>query len=754
MKKLLVMTAAVAAMVIEGAVVRTAAPTYAQSGYISNRVDGIAVDLAAVAEKVNFGVTPSLNNIKATLEALKVEFAKNRIATLTIRLNAPGTLFEVPSDPTEYREVMEGAYIQFEQQGLETPTVAYLDSLTNVVWQQTVYCTDASAALASRISAKLGDSMTCGYAVASQYTRLNDGDNITVDLTTHKVVGEHAQICRVQPYEVNANGVANSGESYIAVKTLTPTGTVWRSGQYIDGLWQDGSLVKTVIWDCPGDQVIERVLEDGGSVDAIDLMQTLNILRNIKIVYADFTGGSANILSNQFVRFDPVYIKTVREKVPVKVTTDNMTATVWCDSVVKCFCDEQLDAGYHLPGAFQRYERQQDDSIMVTDRQHAYIARYPIQFQTITIDGVSRSVARSLPDGSSEVGAERETFLDRCRAITNLTITIHAAGEEDLVIPAKSDGRVMSMAGMNDDALLASLSYLLLGANPQASLPGRMTSSGVASTKNGQSDYIVAKGIWNGAWATSQMTNTIVCMGVEDGTWSSTGWMWPDVTSLSKRVMLTDGTGVVTNGAPLIDGWIYALDRLDYRPCRSSANYNNITTTEADLLANGYKWASFYWGVNGSPNSAVQRMGLDTTYGIRDAFIPAYPRTADDNIRVGSDGVWHSLQAAPGNYSTSTAYGSGALCYHDSKLYQANTAMTAGTWNVENWDLQDSREVVARSWFMVARGNNRNNGSNLGLGCVNANNALSNSNGNNWRARLSLTDRRNHRRKTNGWNRV
>ena len=41
---------------------------------------------------------------------------------------------------------------------------------------------------------------------------------------------------------------------------------------------------------------------------------------------------------------------------------------------------------------------------------------------------------------------------------------------------------------------------------------------------------------------------------------------------------------------------------------------------------------------------------------------------------------------------------------------------------------------------MVARGNNRNNGSNLGLGCVNANNALSNSNGNNWRARLSLKD--------------
>ena len=39
---------------------------------------------------------------------------------------------------------------------------------------------------------------------------------------------------------------------------------------------------------------------------------------------------------------------------------------------------------------------------------------------------------------------------------------------------------------------------------------------------------------------------------------------------------------------------------------------------------------------------------------------------------------------------------------------------------------------------MVALGNNRNNGLNLGSFYVNANNALSNSNGNNWRSRLTL----------------
>ena len=42
---------------------------------------------------------------------------------------------------------------------------------------------------------------------------------------------------------------------------------------------------------------------------------------------------------------------------------------------------------------------------------------------------------------------------------------------------------------------------------------------------------------------------------------------------------------------------------------------------------------------------------------------------------------------------------------------------------------------------MVALGNNRNNGSSLGSFNLNANNALSNSNGNNWRSRLHLKTR-------------
>ena len=48
MRKLLAISAALAASTLNAAVIRTAAPTYAQSAYLSNRVDGIAVEQSAL----------------------------------------------------------------------------------------------------------------------------------------------------------------------------------------------------------------------------------------------------------------------------------------------------------------------------------------------------------------------------------------------------------------------------------------------------------------------------------------------------------------------------------------------------------------------------------------------------------------------------------------------------------------------------------------------------------------------------------
>jgi len=47
---------------------------------------------------------------------------------------------------------------------------------------------------------------------------------------------------------------------------------------------------------------------------------------------------------------------------------------------------------------------------------------------------------------------------------------------------------------------------------------------------------------------------------------------------------------------------------------------------------------------------------------------------------------------------------------------------------------------MIRNSIDVAVGNNRGNGANLGAWNLNANNGLANSNGNNWRSRLSLIE--------------
>ena len=50
-------------------------------------------------------------------------------------------------------------------------------------------------------------------------------------------------------------------------------------------------------------------------------------------------------------------------------------------------------------------------------------------------------------------------------------------------------------------------------------------------------------------------------------------------------------------------------------------------------------------------------------------------------------------------------------------------------------------QAFRRSYYLVARGNNRNNGGSLGAVTLNANNALGNSNGNNWRSRSTYSQK-------------
>ena len=62
----------------------------------------------------------------------------------------------------------------------------------------------------------------------------------------------------------------------------------------------------------------------------------------------------------------------------------------------------------------------------------------------------------------------------------------------------------------------------------------------------------------------------------------------------------------------------------------------------------------------------------------------------------------------------------------------------AGLNGDKNWNMA---EELITSAYLVALGNNRNNGRSLGLFTINANNALNNANANNWRPRLSSRTR-------------
>jgi len=727
MKKLLLATAVAALTTASFALTRL--PTYEQVAGLSNQV-------SAVRDKLDFGVIPSVDNLKATLEALKIEFSKNRICEVTIRLNADGTDYELPASETERAKLLEGAKLVFEQQGIDTPLVASLTSLTNAVWRQTLYVTDASTYSLNVASGVLGRSDQCGYGIAAVSARLQTGGNVTIDLTTHSVTGEVVEVARVQPYTTAASP---SGASFLATRITTSGGTVWHTGGYAyDNSWVDQSFTKVVIHDCPANgEPQARVVSDGGTAEnSIDLMQRLECLRSIKLVSADFAYGNTTITSNMFVRFKPVYVKTVRERVPIHTFDENgvRVATVPTDCIVKFFCDQKLDADYHLLPLFERYETQEDNSVVTTPLPYGYIARYPIQTQNVSIDGTSYAIARSKSDASREVGATRANFLAYCKNVNRMNVTIHADGESDVVVSANSDPRFASMCSIADIDFISNFAYLFFGANVQATMPGICTSA-VSSSSNGATDYIVRQGIWTGAANTASTQNSCVFLGVEDATWSSTGWMHPDWINLWKRIVTTDATGAIAQNTTT-NVFLFCQDRLLYNPCNSSTNYNNTTTTEEYLLANGYRYVTFLPSA-GSNNK--YRLGYDESVVMRDAFLPAADNT-QENISMGaSDYMWQgSAPATIANFSASTAYSIGSYVLYDGVVYKALDSVAAGAWNSAQWQLQSNQTITLRNWYMVARGTYRNSGSYLGIASVHAYSALSASTGGNWRARLSL----------------
>lgn len=672
---------------------------------------------------------PTIDNAAADVEALKLQLAGSRICRVTVNLNPAGGDYDVPTDPTELAEILNGAQIVLEEQGIATPYRYNLAALEGVSWAQTLYVTDASLYAFSRVSCVLGKSATCAYAVVSTNFKLTVNGDVSIDLFTKRVsasADEVFEIARIQPYSSTSSGTitigsatyADDGRSFIGVRITDGNGTRWRTGGYAfnsSTQWIDESLVKVPIYDVEsaGATPVERLISDGGDAEnALDIMQSLACLKNIRMADVTLTHGATSITGNKFVVFDQVWIKTTRENVPMHTfdANGNVTGTVYVDCICKWFCDVQADADYHLSPLHVQYRRNGDNSITEVPLNLGFIARYYSNTQNVTIDGVATAMMTAKSDNSKEVGASRTSFLARARNNNKMSVSVAIEGEESpRTFAANADARLFSMAGLAEDSFIGMFAYLFFGANVQASLPGIMTNA-VSSTSNGATDYILAAGVWNGAKNTASHQNSIVFLGIEDANWSSTGCMLPDITAIHERIIETDENGTATSNTTAAY-FIYALDRLDYLPGDSNANYNLTTkdpdtqqqiTSPAWFLGHGYRRADF---PKVTSNSYQRRIGWEDSQLIRDALIFT-TRTADENINMADcDYTWG--QPSP--------------------VYP-NTPET----------LPASATVELYHWLMVARGNYRNHGSHLGIACLYAYNALSYSNGNYWRSRPSL----------------
>ena len=650
-------------------------------------------------------------------------------AIVDVTVNPTGGTHELPTDPTELAELLTGAYIAVTCPGaLLKPVKAEVTSLDD--FRKRVIVPVASGeATSATVRLVLGKSATCAYYALAATFEISSGAVRTVQLNTLQISGGTTivEVARVQPYTSTAS---DSGDSRILRRVTSASGTTTYYGHKdYNGNFVREAGVKIVRWTAPegatsiADCTAERIYGDDGDTDIFTL---LKVLGEEKIVDVTYTGDSATV-ENKFVRFSPVYVKTTFENVaiPVYDANNQLVRTDYEPSVVRWFCDVQADPDYHLHAAFVRSER---DGDTFTEREcpYCYIARYPINNVTLRCNGADRAMAKSQADGSNEVGNTRAGFLDRCKNVNYAAITISDPTTGDILqtIPAASDPRAMGMADLQMISLVEDLAYLLFGVDSQSGLRGVSvdTTEARAQQANGKTDYIAALGIKLGGTHPTSSGYNINFMDIEGGTWSAPGCMFANLTSIMERVTSTDASGVPTSTTR--NRYIVAQDRLDYNP--GSGDVESLT-------AAGYRYVSFNVGNK-------RRIGLDDTMVMRDAKLFTATQSTKNVNYAGVDTHWQgSAPAAIGNYSATATYAVNAYAVYDGKLYQCVTAVaTPETFDPEKWQLQTSKTIISRAYFLVARGANRAYGASLGAVCLNAAGGLSLSLGAHWRSRLFL----------------
>lgn len=679
----------------------------------------------------------ALNN---AIAAMKRDYsdiiAPDNACTVTIKLNKEGSTYALPESSEDRGVLLTNAKVIIGVTGFATPIEVPLTTLEG--FYAKVYVPASSEKIAAYVGVRLGSSETVSYAVTSVPFTAVAGADRTISLVTEAMTGERVELARCQAWNNTASG---DGSSFLMTVVTNATGSIRYPGYYdAQNVFHNECKTNVTYWKCPKDadgnpdpaNNEEITVIDGGE-NSINIMDRLAVLKSIKVATVKFTGDSASIEDNKFIRFTgPLYVKTTMEtiSIPVKDDDGNQTGTQEIYCCVKWYCcDFASDAdaevnGYHRHPFFIRYERDGNlyNEIPMT---YGYIARYPIKSNNLVCGGATYALACSKSDGSNEVGNTRYGFLDWCRAVNKATITISVDGEEDKVIDANSDSRAMSMFELRELSFMQWMSYLFFGIDVQATMKGICSGNGdaYAQQANGKSDYIMDQGIWTGGEDPSLNYKQIVFLGVEGGIWSAPGMMYPNFTSISERITITNDEGTVTSSTR--NRYIYAVDRNDYNPGSSD---------EAALLTAGYREVPFYIG------SGNTRQGATSVSVLRDAYLPVADKTMA-NINVASkDAHWQG--GAPGaiaNYNASTTYSVDNMCIYNSKLYKCIEESTGETPDTsDKWSVVVNESITSANYYMVALGHTRGSGSSLGALHVTAAIGLADSYGHAWRSRLSI----------------
>ena len=715
-----------------------------------------------------------LSTVEAKVDALASSIASAQMAQITVRLNWTGQTYDVPSDATIRADVLNGAKIVLREQGVATPYEAQITSLTNFETTFTVFVTQGAKAQLNSVGAALGHSPSAGYLVAADQFLLKGGDHLTIYLNSRLVTGSVVELFRVQPYVANPSASADQrlklGNSYLGSRITTATGTTVNLGHWTQGMgsWVDESLVRVRLWDCPADgsTPTERVITTAADTTGwMELDETLDVIRNIAIGTLTFTGDSATVGDNRIVRYDQLWIKTARETIdmPIADESGNLVSNP-TDCIVRYYANTQIDSSYHLHPLFVRYARNADGTYTGTPCAHGYLPRYPIgNTVKLAIGGDSVDVPQfKSGNGREYVPGKRSVALDVCRRVNQCTIKLYfdddGDGTEELfaTIEPDSTNRTFGVSGTAEISFMQWMGYLFFGVNVQGAasttdetqnvFPGICTNA-VAATTNGATDHIVNPAnhdtwgfkVWSGAVNTRLCTNSIVFLGVEDASWSSQGLYWEDLTLVARRTITTDATGAISSNVEST-AFLFAQDAADVHP--GDTAISNETTElesasfEGELKGRGYREVAAL-----APNGTAYwyRAGYDASEVLCDTCLPAATADQQQINYGGCDYYWRG--GAPGNFaafSATAAYAVGEYVTYDSKLYKCTAAHAAGAWDDAHFTLFASSTVTRRSYYMVALGYNRSNGSQLGSGYVSAIKDLAYSNGTYWRARPLL----------------